>query len=489
MLNRRLPYLVTTATCALVALTLTTIGCAGGGQRDNPRLNLPRHPARASHSGMISGPFDSPQAVTRACLKCHPAAAGEVMATSHWTWESDTAQSPLTGQTMRIGKKNLINNYCIGVQSNEPRCMSCHAGYGWKDSSFDFSNAENVDCLVCHESTGTYVKDPNGAGMPAAGVDLEAVAKSVDLPTRRNCGYCHFAGGGGDAVKHGDMDGTMNLPNSRIDVHMGRFDLQCQDCHRTKQHVIGGRLLSVSNRSESDAACTDCHSARPHAQERLNAHTDAVSCQACHIPRYAIETATKMSWDWSQAGQDITPEDAYLYDKKKGRFEYASQVIPEYLWYDGSVEHYLPGQRIDPAAVVSINRPAGTIHAAKAKLWPFKVHRGKQIYDAVNRYLMVPKTFGPGGYWTEFDWDQALRLGSASTGLPYSGKYGFVATEMYWPITHMVAPKSAALQCSDCHGANGRLDWQALGYEGDPLLYGGRVQAGLVTADLPGERP
>ncbi len=77
-------------------------------------------------------------------------------------------------------------------------------------------------------------------------------------------------------------------------------------------------------------------------------------------------------------------------------------------------------------------------------------------------------TVGPGGYWADFDWDQALRLGSQSTGLPYSGKYGFVDTEMYWPITHMVAPKEQALQCTDCHGEQGRLDWQALGYDGDP---------------------
>jgi hypothetical protein len=28
---------------------------------------------------------------------------------------------------------------------------------------------------------------------------------------------------------------------------------------------------------------------------------------------------------------------------------------------------------------------------------------------------------------------------------------------MYWPITHMVAPKDEALDCADCHSENGRL--------------------------------
>ena len=34
---------------------------------------------------------------------------------------------------------------------------------------------------------------------------------------------------------------------------------------------------------------------------------------------------------------------------------------------------------------------------------------------------------------------------------------------MYWPITHMVAPKERALQCDDCHAEdeNGVMDWRA----------------------------
>lgn len=39
----------------------------------------------------------------------------------------------------------------------------------------------------------------------------------------------------------------------------------------------------------------------------------------------------------------------------------------------------------------------------------------------------------------------------------YSGKYGFVKTEMSWPITHMVAPKADTLTCAQCHSKEGRL--------------------------------
>jgi len=29
-------------------------------------------------------------------------------------------------------------------------------------------------------------------------------------------------------------------------------------------------------------------------------------------------------------------------------------------------------------------------------------------------------------------------------------------------------PGQAALQCNNCHGTGGRMDWKTLGYEGEP---------------------
>jgi hypothetical protein len=112
------------------------------------------------------------------------------------------------------------------------------------------------------------------------------------------------------------------------------------------------------------------------------------------------------------------------------------------------------------------------------------VHTARQIYDSNYNILLQPKTVGEGGYWTEFDWDLAARLGAEAAGIPYSGAYDFADTEMYWTLTHMVAPKENALQCSDCHDeeGNGRMDWEALGYYGDPLRWGNRSQTiGMVT--------
>ena len=93
----------------------------------------------------------------------------------------------------------------------------------------------------------------------------------------------------------------------------------------------------------------------------------------------------------------------------------------------------------------------------------------------VNGHLLTPRTSGQGGFWTTFNWDQAFRLGAEDTGPAYSGKFDFAATEMYWPLSHMVATKDKALQCVDCHGEGGRMNWTALGYDGDPAFRGSRA--------------
>jgi hypothetical protein len=40
---------------------------------------------------------------------------------------------------------------------------------------------------------------------------------------------------------------------------------------------------------------------------------------------------------------------------------------------------------------------------------------------------------------------------------------------MFFPLSHMVTSTDKALECRDCHGERGRLDWRALGYASDPL--------------------
>ncbi len=456
------------------AVVMAAVGLALAPVDAARSVRPPRPAARShlDHAPYFTQAFSLPQDVTRACLGCHPDAAREVMATAHWQWQGEEVAVPGHAGTQRIGKKNLLNNFCIGATGNEVSCMACHAGYGWADAGFDFSRAQNVDCLVCHERTGAYVK--GAAGMPTEGTDLLAAARSVGFPRRENCGGCHNFGGGGQGVKHGDLDGSLDNPSDEDDVHMGRYGFLCIDCHRTAKHRIAGRSFSVSVEGAGGVACADCHAGTPHGDERIDAHLGALACQTCHIPTYARRLPTKTYWDWSKAGDASRADDPHHYLKIKGEFLYDQDVVPEYSWFDRTVDRYLLGDRIDSTQVTDLNRPRGSIAEPDARIWPFKVHRATQPFDRQHAILLPPVTGGAGGYWHTFDWESALRLGAERSGLPFSGRYGFARTAMYWPLSHMVTPKEGALVCTDCHGDGARLDWTALGYTGDPLRLGGR---------------
>ncbi|MDA3879999.1 MAG: cytochrome C, partial [Prolixibacteraceae bacterium] len=95
--------------------------------------------------------FQSPQEVTEACIGCHTERHKEIMNSAHWNWER-VAYTEGRGITA-AGKKNLINNFCIGSQTNEQTCAKCHIGYGMSNDHYDFENARNVDCMVCHDNS------------------------------------------------------------------------------------------------------------------------------------------------------------------------------------------------------------------------------------------------------------------------------------------------------------------------------------------------
>ncbi len=444
--------------------------------------------------------FKTGPEVTRACLSCHTEAAKQIHKTKHWTWEW---VNPDNGQ--KLGKKNVINNFCTSTQSNEAFCSSCHIGYGWKDKSFDFTSEENVDCLVCHDTTGDYRKLPGLAGHPAyqqmefpaksgklvPAVDLRKVAQEVGATNRGNCGACHFLGGGGDAVKHGDLDTSLKNPKRYLDVHMDAngLNFSCATCHATKGHNIpGSRYTPVGKdagarqmRGKVDdgnpTTCQSCHDQKPHKDDsilnaKLNQHTDKIACQTCHIPQFARGgRPTKMVWDWSTAGKlkdgkpykvlDSSGHESYA--SIKGSFVYESDVVPEYQWINGKVKYTLLGDPVNASGVTEINHYHGSAGDGESRIWPVKVFRGKQPYDLETRSLLVPHTAVAYGekddtaFWLNFKWEAALQAGAEASGQPFGGKFDFVSTTMTWPITHMVAPKEDALTCTQCHSKSGRL--------------------------------
>lgn len=463
-----------------------------------------------NHNQLVQfeGPVDA-LAVTRNCLACHEKEGQAILRTAHWNWHGASPYTVGHEKRIDLGKKSAtINNFCINLNGNWPRCTSCHIGYGWEDQDFDFTDMTRIDCLVCHDTTGKYKKAPPAAGFPQKNLDLVTIAQNVGRPSRSTCGMnCHFRGGGGDAVKHGDMSSILEKPDKQHDVHMGvsggGLNFKCQDCHKTRNHMISGRSISVPA-VEGDLSCEYCHTDKPHVgreliDHHLNKHTRHVACQTCHIPLYSKGSPTKIFWDWSTAGQncEIT-KDKYgkpNYAKKKGNFQWKEAVKPTYFWYNGTVKRYLLGDRVDEHGPTDLTQPMGSINDPASRIYPFKLHRGKQISDKVYKYLITPKLWD--GFWKHWDWGKAAAEGMQASGLPYSGQYEFVETVMYWGLTHEVVPKENALACAECHAALTKapycgkchqkrpdVDFKALVYKG--INFKRLAEAGLDVAELIG---
>jgi octaheme c-type cytochrome (tetrathionate reductase family) len=424
----------------------------------------------------LQNTFTSGAEVTKSCLSCHSEADSQFRKTIHWTW-LDTSSA---GSEKMFGKAgHSVNNFCISANNwKDKSCSSCHPGWN--------GNEGEVNCLVCHSQKTISWKEAfddfkafSGSDDPeevelAKEIQQEILAsvQSIARPTRKNCGSCHFYGGGGDGVKHGDLDSSIAKPNKALDVHMGidGQDFQCTRCHTTKLHNIAGRIYSKpaapDRRSliEDDLTpkimCESCHSSKPHASgSKVNDHTDKVACQSCHIPTFARVNPTKMWWDWSKAGNT---KDGKHYKRKgafgkydylsyKGEFKWDQNVKPEYFWFNGSVNTMTIKDTIDPGSIVAVTSPVGSRGDDNARIFPFKVHRGKQPYDKVNKTLLAPMLSGKDGYWTTYDWQRAFVKGMEAFDLPFSGEFDYVETSYVFPTTHMVAPKDNVVSCSECH--------------------------------------
>jgi octaheme c-type cytochrome (tetrathionate reductase family) len=319
-------------------------------------------------------------------------------------------------------------------------------------------------------------------------VDLAKVAQKVGKTSRDTCGACHFRGGGGDGVKHGDMDTSLAAPDAEVDVHMDAtgLDFTCGTCHKGSSHDVagsrytptaqdkGGAIIRGKADKRNPATCVACHSNTPHKDTkqaaRLNHHATKVACQTCHIPAFARGgIPTKLKWDWSTAGKldkdgkqfSIKDEHGHVvYASHKGNFILGENVKPEYRWFNGEITYTLLGDKIEKGdKPVGINKINGSSDDGKSLIWPFKIMRGKQPYDPEYGTLVKPHTVGNDdtGYWKNLNWEKAIAAGMQSVGMPFSGKVDFIETEMYWPTTHMVAPKDKALGCAECHAKDGRL--------------------------------
>lgn len=402
-----------------------------------------------------NGPFDSVNAVTAACLRCHPESQNEIINSAHWSW---VRQRNINGTTVAFSKKDSLAMYGISPAANN-QCLQCHTSVtGISANEANSNQATNIDCLVCHDGSGLYRR-----GVPARQQDLVSIVRQVAKPTAANCITCHFRSC--NLEPNPDRSAKSMLYN---DVHLRAGTFSCQKCHTgTNKH----HFARQPGNDSVDSSCIFCHRPKPHKSERLNDHTDAVACRTCHIPDISGGEPVLIDWNWLalNAGEKMiqTTADGQGQVRSQDGFLTVAGLSPVYEWDWGADTVYQRGDRIDPNKIVTLTRPAA--RNLGAKIAPFQLVYATQPYDKKYRYLISPKlSETPGELFPTENWEQIAQQGLQDLRLPFSGTLGFVVTATYKRINHGIAPADQALDCLDCHGQQGRITWKKLGYEADP---------------------
>jgi hypothetical protein len=215
-------------------------------------------------------------------------------------------------------------------QTRSDGCGQCHAGgqYGpitgtmFPGYSPVKEEFESTDCLLCHSSAYDMnekyvVRDPGGRYRWNQDRSMKA-AMAVGRPTSDSCLRCHEHNHGGDtwsgnlAAQHLGYKNPRLLhpgakrgnPTRGADVHY-LAGMQCLDCHESHGHLIArgtrGTDLVSNDLPGVEVSCEKCHSLTPHIQNRttrafLNAHTDKLACETCHITHLTDDNVVLRDW-------------------------------------------------------------------------------------------------------------------------------------------------------------------------------------------------
>ena len=463
--------------CAAVLLVGTAVAYAHDPEKPN------RHADRYEH-------YEG----TKTCLECHEEEALTFFYSQHYQWRGGTPELVNTEADQKLGKLSMVNDFCtnpggsqwIGKVTNEEGkvlakgCSSCHAGLGKLPAPEPTrEQLENIDCLICHASgyrRDVYATEDGGWEwrpiLYRNQEGMDSVSKRISLPDRAMCLRCHAASGGGPNFKRGDIEYALKDPDFEHDVHMsstaeGGQDLWCMDCHSDDQHthrVIGrGVDMAATDRPDKDISCgSACHAGYQHDSTDINQH-DRLACATCHIPAFARDEATDM-----------------FRDEDKGKYMYTqeleSDVEPVYAWFNGTSFAQVPGVpvRRDEQGRITMVLPQGDRDDPAAKIAPFKLHRGRLPVLTDKQWLAPINTEE---IYRDGDPDKAVEDGIRTLYGMENVAYEWEDTIRYMGIYHAVPPAEEALQCADCHRDGTRMDWQALGYEGDPAPRAGRERS------------
>jgi len=319
-----------------------------------------------------------------------------------------------------------LPNFNLGEQGQdawEGSCGSCHIGASWRSEP-----DTNPDCTSCHGGS----------------IDTELTA-----PTVAKCMTCHSK----DTAKRGDVFNAAN------DVHIAAGK-NCQFCHPrlsdeySDHQIAKGTVIDTTEDTMEGSmnTCADCHGLTPHRHNvrnggMLDKHYDEVACEVCHTgkrPGSALESRT---WaEFTIAGTPVT-------EKRE------TDWMPEHKWYhsEGFTDHlpilgYTELMDYPGAKIYAFNPVTVT--------W-FVTGESDSLDDSIVVADVKAADVNPVDRTTTEDEMRAYNSSQYPTAT-------LVTEDMNFQISHSVT-KEDAFNCDDCHGDTGWvLDWNQLGYDGDP---------------------
>ncbi|HEX9007287.1 MAG TPA: cytochrome c3 family protein [Bacteroidota bacterium] len=323
-----------------------------------------------------------------------------------------------------------------------PMTGTMFPGYSPVDAEF-----ESMDCLICHSAAYDMnekyvVRDPNGRHRWNQDRSMKA-AMAVVRPTSDNCLRCHEHNHGGDMYAQNVAAHNRGYENPRIlhpgakrgnptrgaDIHY-QAGLQCLDCHESHGHRIArgtrGTDLVSNDLPGVEVSCEKCHSATPHIQNKtirafLNAHTDKLACETCHITHLTDDNVVLRDWTepvfseeegiwiYKDVLRSGKPGEAITYRWHNGNGTFMAGALGDNpnglnLYKAFTTNPDTPYKSFDYAAYYEKNfRPLGKM--GKSKIAPFKRFNAKMYEDMGNQ--------GPfGGMLLPFDYNIYYETGN-----------------------------------------------------------------------------
>ncbi|WP_292466304.1 methanogenesis multiheme c-type cytochrome [Methanolobus sp.] len=412
-----------------------------------------------------------------------------------------------------------IMEYGVAVDSIDEDTMAVTYGQVHPGGGYMADYGVDIDCMICHEQVGGYdfearaesiasgdFANANEAAIEESRAELQKeplyVASYVldvlaplplvtevhdevnGAPSKALCGSnCHTGDIATTAVAWTLED------SASYDVHDA---VDCQECHETEEHKIGGRAYMFDSDSihEVQSGVLDCDSSGCHEGishgPLVDGHLETVSCETCHIPALpgsdTIETPVIKSFSWANGVREDET--------------YDSEFTPTISWSAGVYHDILP--TVQEQTNSSLLKPFNVITG----IWWDEGIDVEVLVDPDNSSSIGNPIIPSEVLNADADGDGIVSeeeihsYDGNSDGTPDYPSAVLRHVEMYYQVSHNIVSSSVGLAdplvCGDCHGTTSTaINWTELGYEKDPAATDPATDFSTKTIEvtIPGAKP